>query len=137
MRPQTPRLVRAAGPGATGLLPVCRYALDAPHGSRRQESGLVFVGKCLEMAARRFGGRWTEEKLEALRLYVEAYLEIFTKNPRAKKLTRIYVDAFAGTGYREEVPGSSTDVPLFPELLRGEAAAFREGSTRIGSGSTH
>ena len=83
------------------------------------------------MGMRRFGGQWTEEKLKALRQYLEAYIAIFTKNPRARRLTRIYVDAFAGIGYRQDVHGSETEVPLFPELAKGDAEAYREGSTRI------
>jgi hypothetical protein len=47
-----------------------------------------------------FGGRWTDEKLDKLRKYLNAYRKIFTRNPRAAKLLTNFVDAFAGTGYR-------------------------------------
>jgi three-Cys-motif partner protein len=47
-----------------------------------------------------FGGDWTNEKLERVRKYLHEYTKIFNANPRAKKLHTIYVDAFAGTGYR-------------------------------------
>jgi three-Cys-motif partner protein len=48
----------------------------------------------------KFGGNWTEEKLECLKKYLSAYTTIFTKNPKARHFQTIYVDAFAGTGYR-------------------------------------
>ena len=51
-------------------------------------------------AVHEFGGDWTTDKLERVRKYLQAYTVIFNRNPRAKKLHTIYVDAFAGTGYR-------------------------------------
>ena len=53
------------------------------------------------MARHRFGGPWTERKLAALRAYLEAYQRIFTRNPTARSLQTVYVDAFAGTGERD------------------------------------
>lgn len=40
-----------------------------------------------------FGGKWTEQKLEAFIDYVKAYLKIFTKH---KRWETIYFDGFAG-----------------------------------------
>jgi len=56
------------------------------------------------MVEHRFGGSWTERKLEALGEYLVQYRLIFTRNPAAAKLKTIYVDAFAGTGEREAGP---------------------------------
>jgi three-Cys-motif partner protein len=53
------------------------------------------------MVKHRFGGEWTERKLGALGYYLVEYQKIFTRNPAAKKLKTIYVDAFAGTGERD------------------------------------
>ena len=53
------------------------------------------------MVEHRFGGSWTERKLEALREYLVQYRLIFTRNQAAAKLKTIYVDAFAGTGQRD------------------------------------
>jgi three-Cys-motif partner protein len=75
----------------------------------------------------RFGGSWTERKLEALRDYLVQYQLIFKKNPKARKLKTIYVDAFAGTGERD--PGErDADPGLFgyDEEIRG----YQEGSVR-------
>jgi len=45
-----------------------------------------------------FGGPWTKQKLTILEKYLKAYISIFEGNERAKKLRRVYVDGFAGTG---------------------------------------
>ena len=45
-----------------------------------------------------FGGRWTEEKLEILRKYLQAYNTALKNQP----FKRVYIDAFAGTGYRKQ-----------------------------------
>lgn len=50
----------------------------------------------------KFGGDWTEEKLAKVRKYLTAYTQIFTTNPKAKFFTTTYLDAFAGTGFREK-----------------------------------
>lgn len=68
------------------------------------------------MTAPRFGGQWTEDKLDILRGYLDAYTTAL-KNQRFR-LT--YVDAFAGAGSYQF---SSDDYEEFGEL--------REGSTRI------
>lgn len=78
--------------------------------------------------AHRFGGSWTERKLEALRDYLVQYQLIFKRNPGARKLKTIYVDAFAGTGGRE-AGERAADPGLFgydDEEMRG----YQEGSVR-------
>ncbi len=82
-------------------------------------------------APHEFGGDWTSEKLETVRKYLVAYTTIFTKNPRAKFLRTIYVDAFAGTGYRANARFKTNAVPLTPELIEPDRDAFLKGSTRI------
>lgn len=79
----------------------------------------------------RFGGPWTEEKLERVRKYLAAYTTIFAKNPRAQKLTPIYVDAFAGTGYRTKPERPDDRTTLFAELTEPEAEGFLKGSAQI------
>ena len=64
------------------------------------------------MTPHEFGGSWTEEKLSRLQEYLQAYMNIFSKNERARKLNPIYVDAFAGTGYRN-APRKSLENTLF------------------------
>lgn len=50
---------------------------------------------------RRWGGAWTEEKLDALEKYVRAYLTIMKKHALANGWKLFYFDAFAGSGSRE------------------------------------
>lgn len=79
------------------------------------------------MGPQQFGGPWTEKKLEALEDYLKAYLRIFTRNPKASKFTRHYVDAFAGSGLREARGTWATPLDLGDA---GEALAYMDGSVR-------
>lgn len=73
-----------------------------------------------------FGGSWTEEKLDRVRKYLSAYMTIFDKNIKASWYTTVYVDAFAGTGYRDiEQKNEDMSLPLFGDR---EAASFQKGS---------
>ena len=53
------------------------------------------------MTTQKFGGAWTQEKLNIFTSYLEAYL-IALQNQNFKK---IYIDAFAGTGKIETSDG--------------------------------
>ncbi len=79
------------------------------------------------ISKQQFGGDWTTEKLGKLREYLSAYTKILSKQP----FSFAYIDAFAGTGYRElKEPGSRTHL-LFPELAEPEPQKFLQGSARI------
>jgi three-Cys-motif partner protein len=77
-----------------------------------------------------FGGSWTERKLDRVRKYLSAYMTIFTKNSKAATLRTMYVDAFAGTGYRIASSRSQklTSLPLFDDK---DAESFQKGSAHI------
>jgi len=79
----------------------------------------------------RFGGRWTEEKLEILEDYLKAYRRIFDTNVRARALTTWYVDAFAGTGTRTDPETRSEESSLFSELSDPEMTSVYRGSAEI------
>lgn len=69
-----------------------------------------------------FGGPWTEEKLEK----VSSYLRAYTIALRNKPFRLMYVDAFAGTGYRAskqigEVVRGLFPIPDSDEFARGSA----------------
>lgn len=84
------------------------------------------------MPEQRFGGSWTQEKLDRLRKYLPAYTQIFHSNERARYLRTVYVDAFAGTGYSAPANAkSASDFSLFPELQGDEAQSFLKGSAQI------
>ena len=80
------------------------------------------------MSTHRFGGAWTERKLSALGHYLVQYQVIFKKNPAARKLRTIYVDAFAGTGERDARQDNTT-VSLFG--YGDETREFQQGSARV------
>ncbi|MDB5358517.1 MAG: uncharacterized protein JWN24_4970 [Phycisphaerales bacterium] len=79
-----------------------------------------------------FGGDWTERKLDALDQYLRAYAKALSKT----NFNRVYIDAFAGTGYRErkvsavEVPSSIFEDDL-KELIAPEPQRFLDGSAKI------
>lgn len=79
------------------------------------------------MATQRFGGDWTEDKLDCVARYLQAYNTAL----KDKKFKREYIDAFAGTGYREIREGVSSEGPLFPDLADLEVQRFLDGSATI------
>ena len=77
-----------------------------------------------------FGGSWTDKKLENLSKYLSAYTKIFTTNPKAKFYKTIYIDAFAGTGYRKQ-KGDDADSLLLPFFDEVDVQEFYDGSAKI------
>jgi three-Cys-motif partner protein len=80
-----------------------------------------------------FGGRWTENKLERIDGYLDAYMTVFTGNPRASRLNTNYVDAFAGTGFRTSpVAEDRAEGSLFEDALDDpDADALKKGSAYV------
>ncbi len=76
-----------------------------------------------------FGGHWTDKKLGLVQKYLRAYTVIFDRNPKAQKLYTIYLDAFAGTGYRSSA--ATPEKNLMLELGEEETQPFLKGSARI------
>jgi three-Cys-motif partner protein len=76
-----------------------------------------------------FGGRWTDKKLDLVHKYLQAYTIIFDRNPKAQKLYTIYLDAFAGTGYRNTPAAPEENLLL--EWDEEETQTFLKGSARI------
>ena len=82
------------------------------------------------MAEQKFGGDWTEIKLQRLEQYLKVYRTIFTGNARARYFTTWYVDAFAGTGSRTE-PAVDTQWTRLIEIY-DEVAEFAIGMKGLG-----
>ncbi len=86
------------------------------------------------MTSHRFGGRWTEEKLNRLKKYLSAYTTIFKANERATYFRITFVDAFARTGYRmasrdgNQVVAASLLDDVYEDA---EAQSFQKGSAHI------
>jgi len=74
-----------------------------------------------------FGGDWTAEKLSKLKSYLTAYTTALKKTP----FTLVYIDAFAGTGYRNIKSPDDRQTLILPDQAGGDAEAFHAGSARI------
>jgi three-Cys-motif partner protein len=75
----------------------------------------------------RFGGDWTETKLEILRKYLEAYSTALKR----QQFKTAYIDAFAGTGYRTLEHTDPEGRLLFPDLAAEAPQGLLEGSARM------
>ena len=74
-----------------------------------------------------FGGSWTEKKLEILKRYLDAYNKALKNQP----FKRVYVDAFAGTGYRQKRKNQYNIPSLFEELEQDKYEQFLKGSPKL------
>ncbi|MBL7106105.1 MAG: three-Cys-motif partner protein TcmP [Phycisphaerae bacterium] len=74
-----------------------------------------------------FGGSWTEQKLEILKKYLEAYNTALKNQP----FKRVYIDAFAGTGYRQQRQQQYNIQGFFEELEEDESKKFLKGSAKL------
>lgn len=81
----------------------------------------------MDAPLQRFGGDWTEEKLDRVGRYLRAYVVALKNQPFALE----YVDAFAGTGYREMQASRDLSQPALEDLVAEDASHFRDGSARI------
>ncbi len=71
-----------------------------------------------DLTTQSFGGPWTQEKLEILRRYLDAYTTALKNQP----FNLIYVDAFAGSGsWRPGTKNASDDYGEFNEMRQGSA----------------
>jgi three-Cys-motif partner protein len=86
----------------------------------------MFSGDYMMNPSHRFGGSWTEEKLGRVRQYLSAYTKIFTRNVAASWYKTIYLDAFAGTGYRTSSCEDNVDADFLPH--DDDALSFQKGS---------
>ena len=76
-----------------------------------------------------FGGQWTTAKLAVLAEYLSRY----TTALKAQPFEKYYIDALAGTGYRDarRRPGTPDTIgPLFPDLAESEPQELLDGSAR-------
>ena len=78
--------------------------------------------------AHKFGGNWTGEKLKRVEKYLKAYATIMNK----QNFRFAYIDAFSGTGYREEKKNKIDDqIFLFQQNDMKEIETYSKGSARI------
>jgi three-Cys-motif partner protein len=86
-----------------------------------------------EYTKHNFGGPWTTEKLDILSNYINAYTTALKGLPFKK----IYIDAFAGTGYRTPKSRVTPEADLFQDEPLDIDEKFLSGSARIALQATH
>jgi three-Cys-motif partner protein len=82
-------------------------------------------------AKQSFGGKWTAEKLQRLRKYLHAYVQIMKRQTWCEYC---YIDAFAGTGYntpKDTEASEDSFAELLPEVASSETQAFLGSSVRL------
>jgi three-Cys-motif partner protein len=81
----------------------------------------------------RFGGAWTTAKLDVLAKYLRAYTTALKDKPtKDRPFRKAYIDAFAGTGYRDAPRRDEPTLPLFmPDLADRESQEVLDGSARL------
>lgn len=80
-----------------------------------------------EGPAHLFGGDWTATKLEILSRYLRAYTTALKKQP----FKTAYIDAFAGTGYRNLKQADEAPSLLFPDLAEEAPQELLDGSASL------
>jgi three-Cys-motif partner protein len=83
-----------------------------------------------------FGGSWTTAKLELIARYLSAYTTALKVKPsKQHPFRKGYIDAFAGTGYRDARGGDpleeSSQGLLLPDLAGQEPQELLDGSARL------
>jgi three-Cys-motif partner protein len=93
------------------------------------------MAKTSKGTTHRFGGDWTQAKLDVLKKYLKAYTQALKAKPTAANpFHKTYIDAFAGTGSRtarEREPSGSGEILLFPDLAEPAPQKLLDGSARI------
>ena len=82
---------------------------------------------------KKFGGTWTEEKLETFEKYVKAYLSILNKAKIKYRWKTIYFDGFAGFGERlDKIPKQNSIFDfLYDKESRKELSVYQGSADRI------
>ena len=83
-----------------------------------------------------FGGQWTSRKLDVLAGYLQSYTTALKNKPTPERpFQKAFIDAFAGSGYREVRQASDesneTQRLLFPDLAGDEPQSLLDGSARL------
>jgi len=80
-----------------------------------------------------FGGDWTTAKLDVIARYLASYTTALKDKPsKEHPFVKGYLDAFAGTGYRDarrdDRSEDASQALLLPDLAEAEPQALLDGS---------
>ena len=83
--------------------------------------------------AHQFGGNWTIAKLTVLGEYLQQYMVALKDKPTEERpFRKAYIDAFAGTGYRQARSGDAgQEQLLLPDLAEEDPQKLLDGSARV------
>ena len=95
-----------------------------------KEKDYDFIDEGCLMASEpsQWGGRWTEEKLDAFEKYVNAYLTIMNTYREKNGWKLLYFDGFAGSGSRNEEDSQATSDLMFDLFLNEEELNTYKGA---------
>lgn len=83
----------------------------------------------------RFGGDWTDAKLDVLAKYLKSYTTALEGKPSPEQpFRKAYIDAFAGTGTRtarESESSGTSETLLFPDLAEAAPQKLLDGSAKL------
>lgn len=86
-------------------------------------------------SAHRFGGDWTDAKLDVLAKYLKSYTTALEGKPTPEQpFRKAYIDAFAGTGTRtarESESSGASETLLFPDLAEAAPQKLLDGSAKL------
>lgn len=103
--------------------------------TERTNSDMAKARSTFKGKAHRFGGDWTQTKLDVLKDYLAAYTKALKDKPTAAQpFRKAYIDAFAGTGSRaarERGTSSSRGSLLFPDLNEPAPQKLLDGSAKL------
>lgn len=91
-------------------------------------------GPMIVAEASSWGGKWTEDKLDAFEKYVKAYLKIMNSNRDKYCWKLLYFDGFAGSGSRTiTVDNNKVEKSLFAEfnILGEEIDTYKGAAERV------
>lgn len=77
---------------------------------------------------KQFGGAWTEKKIEKVKKYLDAYVKVM----KHQRFYTIYIDAFAGTGYRKQKDQGCSEPSLLEieDIDTDESRELKNGSVK-------
>ena len=108
---------------------------DRPRWHTEHEVSVIGKTRTSKGTTHRFGGDWTQAKLDVLKQYLAAYTKALKDKPSAAQpFRKAYIDAFAGTGSRaarERASGAADETLLFPDLAEPAPQKLLDGSARL------
>lgn len=103
--------------------------------TEREDSIIAKTRSTSKGSTHRFGGDWTDAKLDVLAKYLKSYTTALEGKPTPEQpFRKAYIDAFAGTGTRtarESESSGASETLLFPDLAEAAPQKLLDGSAKL------